>query len=130
MFWGDSDLTVVPPSATSSTFGNPVTDFSTGHTELAIFHFEHSREFYVTVSEEFMEYCAEGALSIEVYGHRSAGLESQRWAERQQLAKSLADRWVDMNVLRHCITLIQSNPNLVKISLAQGHTHYTYARLM
>jgi kinesin family protein 13 len=47
----------------------------------------------VTVSEEFMEHCSEGALSIEVYGHRSAGLESEaRWAERQQLAKSLADR--------------------------------------
>ena len=101
MFWGDSDLTVVPPSvasATSNSFGNvaaAAADFSTGQNELAVFHFEHSREVYVTVSEEFMEYCAEGALSIEVYGHRSAGLESQaKWAERQQLAKSLADRWV------------------------------------
>ncbi len=97
MFWGDSDLTVVPPSVASTTpnsFGN-VADFSTGQNELAVFHFEHSREVYVTVSEEFMEYCAEGALSIEVYGHRSAGLESQAsWVERQQLAKSLADRWV------------------------------------
>lgn len=49
----------------------------------------------MTVSEEFMEHCSEGALSIEVYGHRSAGLESEaRLAERNQLAKSLADRFV------------------------------------
>ncbi len=95
MFWGDSDLTVVPPTVTSSGSFGGNGDFLSGQTELAVFHFDHTREFYITVSEEFMEYCAEGALSIEVYGHRSAGIESQaRWAERQQLAKSLADRFV------------------------------------
>ena len=29
----------------------------------------------MTVSEEFMEHCTEGALSIEVWGHRSMGYE-------------------------------------------------------
>jgi kinesin family protein 13 len=97
MFWGDSDLTVVPPSVNSSSaFGSSghADYLMSGHSEVSVFHFDHSREFFVSVSEEFMEYCSEGALSIEVYGHRSAGLESQaRWAERQQLAKSLADRF-------------------------------------
>ena len=27
----------------------------------------------VSVSEEFLEHCSEGALSVEVYGHRSSG---------------------------------------------------------
>ena len=40
-----------------------------------------------------MDHCSEGALSIEVYGHRSAGFASTaKWAERLRLAKSLADR--------------------------------------
>ena len=40
-----------------------------------------------------MEHCLEGALSIEVYGHRSAGFATTtKWDERRQLAKSLADR--------------------------------------
>ena len=43
--------------------------------------------------EEFLEDCLEGALSIEVYGHRSAGFATTtKWDERRQLAKSLADR--------------------------------------
>ena len=29
--------------------------------------------FQVSVSEEFLEHCSEGALSVEVYGHRSSG---------------------------------------------------------
>lgn len=62
--------------------------------DAALFNFNHTRQFNITVTEEFMEHCAEGALSIEVYGHRSAGFaQTAKWAERQQLAKSLADRY-------------------------------------
>ena len=96
MFWGDSDLTVVPPRVNLSSSGDLRDgDFLGGQNDSAVFQFNHTREVFVTVSEEFMEHCSEGALSIEVYGHRSAGLESEAgWAERQQLAKSLADRSV------------------------------------
>ena len=46
-----------------------------------------------SINEEFLEHCLEGALSIEVYGHRSAGFATTtKWDERRQLAKSLADR--------------------------------------
>ena len=41
-----------------------------------VFNFDHVQEFNVAVNEEFLEHCLEGALSIEVYGHR--------WAENHQ----------------------------------------------
>ena len=59
------------------------------------FKFNHEREFVVPVTEEFLEHCAEGALSIEVYGHHSAGINDQSvFDPEEQLAKarSLADR--------------------------------------
>ena len=59
MFWGDCDITTVQPL-----------NRNTGSDS---FTFEHSREIQVSVSEEFLEHCSEGALSIEVYGHRSSG---------------------------------------------------------
>ena len=36
------------------------------------FKFDHVREISIAVTEEMVEHCTEGALSIEVYGHRSA----------------------------------------------------------
>lgn len=48
------------------------------------------------ITEDFLEHCADGALSIEVWGHRSAGFGMSRtgWEVDQQLAKarSLVDR--------------------------------------
>merc|ERR1719414_2489210 len=65
--------------------------------DVSIFTFNHTMQFTIPITEEFMEYCAEGALSIEVYGHRSAGFASKaKWAERIRLAKSLADRWAEL----------------------------------
>ena len=53
--------------------------------------------FIYSINEEFLEHCLEGALSIEVYGHRSAGFATTtKWDERRQLAKSLADRLDDI----------------------------------
>ena len=38
--------------------------------------FDHSSEYEVTLTEDFVEHCAEGALSIEVYGHLREVLNS------------------------------------------------------
>ncbi|CAG9796373.1 unnamed protein product [Diatraea saccharalis] len=67
----------------------------------AAFRFDHQRDFTLPLTEELVEHCAEGALSIEVWGHRSAGFSRGRnnWeVEQQQLAKarSLADRWAEL----------------------------------
>ncbi|ENN74255.1 hypothetical protein YQE_09227, partial [Dendroctonus ponderosae] len=62
--------------------------------------FDDSRDFTVTLSEEFIEHCAEGALSIEVWGNRSAGFSKYKpgWEVEQQLAtaRSLLDRWSEL----------------------------------
>ena len=85
MFWGDSDVTTVQPVGGHSTCADT-------------FVFNHSRELQVSVSEEFLEHCGEGALSIEVYGQRSAALAGASLAE-EQLAKArcLADRWGELS---------------------------------
>ncbi|XP_060516380.1 kinesin-like protein KIF13A isoform X2 [Cylas formicarius] len=62
--------------------------------------FDDCRDFTVTLSEEFIEHCAEGALSIEVWGNRSAGFSKYKpgWEVEQQLAtaRSLLDRWSEL----------------------------------
>lgn len=61
------------------------------------FQFEHTKDYTVLITEDFLEHCADGALSIEVWGHRSAGFGVSRngWEVDQQLAKarSLVDRY-------------------------------------
>lgn len=64
------------------------------------FNFEHTADYTVSINEEFLEHCAEGALSIEVWGHRSAGFtRTKGWEVEQQQAKarSLVDRWAELS---------------------------------
>ncbi|KAL3290384.1 hypothetical protein HHI36_023724 [Cryptolaemus montrouzieri] len=65
------------------------------------FKFDDIRDFTVNVTEEFLEHCTEGALSIEVWGNRSAGFSKHKpgWEVEQQLAakaRSLVDRWSEL----------------------------------
>lgn len=80
-FWNHSDVQVV--SADPATFT-----------------FNHEQDFTIPITEEFIEHCSEGALSIEVWGHRSAGYTRTKpgWEVEHQLAKarSLADRWSEL----------------------------------
>lgn len=92
--WGHPEPVVVAPKVHST---------PQNHTDSTmVFKFEHSRDFTIPVTEEFAEHCAEGALSIEVLGHRSPGFSSRAkpgWeVEQRQLAKarSLADRWSEL----------------------------------
>lgn len=93
-FWGDSEPIVVPPVVSPELPATP-------HPASMTFKFDHTKDISVPVTEEFIEHCAEGALSIEVWGHRSAGFSRLKpgWeVEQQQLAKarSLADRWSEL----------------------------------
>ncbi|XP_066259078.1 kinesin-like protein KIF13A isoform X2 [Euwallacea similis] len=62
--------------------------------------FDHCRDFTLNNTEEFIEHCIEGALSIEVWGNRSAGFSKYKpgWEVEQQLAtaRSLLDRWSEL----------------------------------
>lgn len=64
------------------------------------FKFDEVRDFQVPVTEEFLEHCTEGALSIEVWGNRSAGFSKHKpgWEVEHKLAKarSLVDRWSEL----------------------------------
>ena len=89
--------------------------------------FDHVKDFTVPLTEEFLDLCNEGALSIEVWGHRSIGFTGiafffilfslslifllywlyiffsagkSAWeVEQQQMAKvrSLADKWREVS---------------------------------
>ncbi|CAH1248125.1 KIF13A [Branchiostoma lanceolatum] len=92
-FWGHSSSVVVPPVI------NPELP-SYRSVKGTTMRFEHSREFTVNVTEEFMDFLENGAWSIEVWGHRSAGFDSTKpgWEvdHVSQKAKSLRDRWGEL----------------------------------
>ncbi|PBC26092.1 Kinesin protein KIF13A [Apis cerana cerana] len=97
MFCGYSDPTVVPAVDNSEQLNS---NCQIGQRDSLVFKFDHTNDFTVPITEEFIEHCAEGALSIEVWGHRSAGFSRSKpgWEVEQQLAKarSLADRWSEL----------------------------------
>ncbi|KAF6109338.1 kinesin family member 13A [Phyllostomus discolor] len=57
--------------------------------------FSHCKDFVVNVTEEFLEFISDGALAIEVWGHRCAGNGSSIWEVDSLHAKTrtLHDRW-------------------------------------
>ncbi|KAL0106193.1 hypothetical protein PUN28_016124 [Cardiocondyla obscurior] len=98
MFWNHPEPIAVPPMVNAEI---PSSNCVTGQRDSLAFKFNDTRDFTVPITEEFMEHVAEGALSIEVWGHRSAGFSRSKpgWeVEQQQLAKarSLADRWSEL----------------------------------
>ncbi|XP_039311276.1 kinesin-like protein KIF13A isoform X3 [Solenopsis invicta] len=98
MFWNHPEPIVVPPVVNAEL---PNSNCITGQRDSLAFKFDHTKDFTIPITEEFMEHAAEGALSIEVWGHRSAGFSRSKpgWeVEQQQLAKarSLADRWSEL----------------------------------
>ncbi|XP_011505399.1 PREDICTED: kinesin-like protein KIF13A [Ceratosolen solmsi marchali] len=98
MFWGHPEPIVVPPIINTEF---PLLNSINNQKDSLAFKFNHTNDFTVPITEEFMEHCSEGALSIEVWGHRSAGFSKSKpgWdVEQKQLAKarSLADRWSEL----------------------------------
>ncbi|XP_069361242.1 kinesin-like protein KIF13A isoform X4 [Maniola hyperantus] len=104
--WSGGEPVVVAPHVSADTPPAPVSPATipspaSPRHQLMTFRFDHKKDFSIPLTEEFIEHCAEGALSIEVWGHRSAGFSRTcgNWeVEQQQLAKarSLADRWAEL----------------------------------
>lgn len=90
-FWGQEEAVVPVVNNTEIPSAN----------QNSIFKFDHTQDYSVNVTEEFLEHCAEGALSIEVWGHRSVGFSrSKGWEveqQQQEKARSLADRWAELS---------------------------------
>ena len=97
-FWGCNDAVVAPAKS------NHERTHPEEENGVSLLNFDHCKEFVITLSEEFLEYCTEGALAIEVWGHRSVGFSSPRhsgWevlAETQiaEVNRSLSDRWAEL----------------------------------
>ncbi|XP_050727701.1 kinesin-like protein KIF13A isoform X3 [Eriocheir sinensis] len=93
-FWGQNEGEVVAPVV------NNEYPTASSSKDSITFKFEHTKDYTVLITEDFMEHCTDGALSIEVWGHRSAGFGLARtgWEVDQQLAKarSLVDRWNEL----------------------------------
>ncbi len=100
--WGFHDSIVVPSSVDNNDYSNTRrTNNSSDEKEELIFHFDHQKEFAIPLTEEFLEHCSDGALSIEVWGHRVSGVSPSKpgWsvADAQlKMCRSLADRWAEM----------------------------------
>ncbi|XP_070377982.1 kinesin-like protein KIF13A isoform X1 [Dermacentor albipictus] len=96
-FWGHTEAVVVAPVVdTDAKPGSP------GNANIT-FKFNHVQDHVVPVTEEFVEHCAEGALSIEVWGHRSTGFTSSGhgWdlttgGPQSHISHSLVDRWSEL----------------------------------
>uniref|UniRef100_A0A915PR24 Kinesin motor domain-containing protein n=1 Tax=Setaria digitata TaxID=48799 RepID=A0A915PR24_9BILA len=68
------------------------------------FQFDHEKDFSVVVTEEFLEYIQEDALSIEIWGHRSSGFDNDFVStavangiiDVEQSYKSLQEQWAEV----------------------------------
>ncbi|ESO83151.1 hypothetical protein LOTGIDRAFT_133948, partial [Lottia gigantea] len=87
-FWGLSDTIVVAPEI------NP-DNLTEKHDQSLSFIFNHQKDFRIPITEEFIEHCSEGALSIEVWGHRSQGfgINGSLIDSTSVKTRTLIDRW-------------------------------------
>ncbi|KAL4218427.1 Kinesin-like protein kif13b [Mactra antiquata] len=89
-FWGNDDPISVPPEI------NPDSSVSDRKNTKCI-QFGHERDFKVYMSEEFIEHAQEGALSIEVWGHKVVGFGQQNsQVDSITRSNSLMDRWQEV----------------------------------
>ncbi|CAJ0610426.1 unnamed protein product [Cylicocyclus nassatus] len=72
---------------------------SESQTQASTFVFDHEKDFKVVVTEEFLEYVQDDALSIEVWGHRNGGLAdtAEPILDAEEKNKSLQARWSEVS---------------------------------
>ncbi|VDK72292.1 unnamed protein product [Onchocerca ochengi] len=99
-FFNTSEILVVAPVFDPNTIRSDRADIPWNSN----FQFDHEKDFYVVVTEEFLEYIQEDALSIEVWGHRSSGFDNDfipsgvanSVIDVEQNYKSLQERWSEV----------------------------------
>nr|XP_061843400.1 kinesin-like protein KIF13B [Nerophis lumbriciformis] len=93
-FWGQQEPTFIAPELTPSL--SPTASRDPQCTVV----FDISKELSVPVSEDFLEHLSEGALAIEVYGHKQANhrrnLALWDLAVIQAKTRSLRERWSEV----------------------------------
>ncbi|XP_030636930.1 kinesin-like protein KIF13A isoform X2 [Chanos chanos] len=92
-FWEQAEPTVAPPMVSPDT---PSIQTPEAHFTV---RFDHCRDYVVHVTEEFLEFISDGALAIEVWGHRCAGNGRSLWEldSLQAKTRTLRDRWSEVS---------------------------------
>ncbi|XP_034729717.1 kinesin-like protein KIF13A isoform X1 [Etheostoma cragini] len=92
-FWEHGEPTVAPPmvSPDRPSPRSPDAQFTV--------QFDHCKDYAVHVTDEFLEFISDGALAIEVWGHRCAGNGHSLWELDALEAKTqtLRDRWSEVS---------------------------------
>ncbi|XP_070705026.1 kinesin-like protein KIF13B [Pempheris klunzingeri] len=93
-FWGQEEPVFIPPEVAPSTSSS---DSKDPHSNVV---FDSTKELSVPVSEDFVEFLAEGAVAIEVYGHKQANhrrnLALWDLGVIQAKTRSLRERWSEV----------------------------------
>ncbi len=95
-------LSVVPSAINNNDYSNTRRiNNSSDEKEEFILRFDHQKEFAIHLIEEFLDHCSDGALSIEVWGHRVPGIRSSKPGcgvpdLQLKMCRSLADRWAEL----------------------------------
>ncbi|XP_028999228.1 kinesin-like protein KIF13B isoform X2 [Betta splendens] len=109
-FWDQPEPIIVAPEVDPSSSSPSTKD---PHCMVV---FDSCKELAVSVSEDFIEYLTEGAVAIEVYGHRQAdaGRNPALWdlSIIQAKTRSLRDRWSEVTRrLELWIQILEINEN-------------------
>ncbi|XP_040020195.2 kinesin-like protein KIF13A isoform X3 [Gasterosteus aculeatus] len=92
-FWENGEPTVAPPMVSPDLPSprSPDAQFTV--------QFDHCKDYIVHVTDEFLEFISDGALAIEVWGHRCAGNGRSLWELDALEAKTqtLRDRWSEVS---------------------------------
>ncbi|XP_056299562.1 kinesin-like protein KIF13A isoform X3 [Pseudoliparis swirei] len=92
-FWEHGEPTVAPPMVSPDipSSRSPDAQFTV--------QFDHCKDYIVHVTDEFLEFISDGALAIEVWGHRCAGNGRSLWELDALEAKiqTLRDRWSEVS---------------------------------
>ena len=80
-FWGQEDALIIPPLITTGSQDVP--------TPVGVHQFQHSQIFNVEVNDEFLDYLQEGALAVEVWGHRRSGFMDNIPSESGNIRKGV-----------------------------------------
>ncbi|UXI21033.1 hypothetical protein NH340_JMT06976 [Sarcoptes scabiei] len=98
-FCGMTDVIVITPIDATDCYEGKLNHLAfPSHSEIQII-FNHQKEFVVNLTEEFREICTDGALSIEVWGHRISAnpiLKNESDERISSISRTLTDRWLEL----------------------------------
>ncbi|KAA0710986.1 Kinesin-like protein KIF13B [Triplophysa tibetana] len=109
-FWDQAEPIIVAPEV------DPSASFSSSKDPHCMVVFDTCKDHAVTVTEDFIEYLTEGAVGIEVFGHRQAdpGRNPALWdlSIIQAKTRTLRDRWSEVTrKLEMWVQILELNEN-------------------